>query len=377
VTARFLIVDDDASVRRCVAQILQAEGAHTYEAGDVRTAFDLARRVLPHLVLLDLWMPGEDGLSLPAWRQRDPVLKHTPVCAMIGDGRADMVRHVADLGIRDYILKPFGAETLLSKVRRYVDLSGGAPAGASSPSRVIVVDAHPAVRDGLRGGLGAFGWGVEGFADVAEAWEYLRRNGADAVLVSASLPNGDAEFLKNLLRADLRLSRCPILAMCVRGEEPKHRSGERSGFDGVIAKPIDIPALDARLLRLTGRDPAARLFRVDEGIEVVEIPDGLCESLAAAIEQRARERFRAAADRNGDAVLLNLLQVRRVCGVLVRLVARLAAMAREQGLRIRAAASPTVERDLGMVRETRGVAMDRSMEEARIYLAMERRDGFP
>ena len=109
-----LVVDDDQRIRTMLRRYLVEEGFRVSEAADgraMRTALDDA---LTDLVLLDLMMPGEDGLSLAREvRQRSDV----PIIMLTGKG--DLIDRVAGLeaGADDYIAKPFHLREVLARIR--------------------------------------------------------------------------------------------------------------------------------------------------------------------------------------------------------------------------------------------------------------------
>ncbi len=114
-TSRVLIVDDDLAVRRMLARSLEAEGYAVSLAGDGGSALVEIERSAPDLILLDVTMPGIDGLGV-ARRVRGkgdavPILLLTA-----RDGIADRVAGL-DAGADDYLVKPFATDELLARVR--------------------------------------------------------------------------------------------------------------------------------------------------------------------------------------------------------------------------------------------------------------------
>jgi two-component system, OmpR family, response regulator MprA len=110
-----LVVDDDAPVRRMLERTLGAEGYDVCAAADGGAALAAVERAVPDLVVLDVAMPGLDGLAV-ARRLRGKRLA-TPVLLLTArDGVADRVAGL-DAGADDYLLKPFAPEELLARVR--------------------------------------------------------------------------------------------------------------------------------------------------------------------------------------------------------------------------------------------------------------------
>ena len=111
---KILIVDDEPVVRRVLRRMLEREGYQLIEAGDGEDAVAKAKEHRPSLVLLDLHMPGMDGLAaLDALLGADPKLR---VIMVTGDGEEEHARAAMQRGACDYLSKPVEAETLRTSV---------------------------------------------------------------------------------------------------------------------------------------------------------------------------------------------------------------------------------------------------------------------
>ncbi len=110
-----LIVDDDTRVTNALRRILAYEGYHVSTALDGKTALEIARTKSPDLIILDLMLPGIDGLEicrrLRATENTVPILMLTA-----RDTIADRVLGL-EIGADDYLVKPFALEELLARVK--------------------------------------------------------------------------------------------------------------------------------------------------------------------------------------------------------------------------------------------------------------------
>ncbi len=146
--ASVLVVDDEPIVRDVVARYLERDGHTIVQAGDGKTARALLERELPALVVLDVMLPGLDGLSLMRWiRSRSDV----PVILLTARGdESDRIVGL-ELGADDYVTKPFSPRELAARVRGVLRR---VPAGDRPPDRLefgrIAIDAgsRQATRDG-------------------------------------------------------------------------------------------------------------------------------------------------------------------------------------------------------------------------------------
>jgi two-component system response regulator ResD len=118
-----LVVDDEPIVRDVVVRYLQRDGFTTLEAGDGDTARRLIETSDPQLVVLDVMLPGVDGLELCRWiRERSEL----PVILLTARGEeADRIVGL-ELGADDYVTKPFSPRELATRVRTVLRRSGGA-----------------------------------------------------------------------------------------------------------------------------------------------------------------------------------------------------------------------------------------------------------
>ncbi len=126
-----LVVDDDADVRMLLTMYLALDGFHAEEAADAAEALDAIRRHRPDMVLLDVMMPGRDGLDLLAELRRAGDI---PVIMVTARGEeADRVMGLR-LGADDYIVKPFSPAELVARITAVLRRKGGPPLPPSSSS---------------------------------------------------------------------------------------------------------------------------------------------------------------------------------------------------------------------------------------------------
>lgn len=157
--ATILIVEDDPDIRQLVAELMRKEGFVVEQAEDAPAMEAVLARTRPDLMILDLMLPGEDGLSIcRRIRARDglPIL-------MLSAKSEEIDRVVGlEMGADDYLPKPFGPRELLARVRAVLRR------GAASP-------AHPPRRR----------FGFEGFVIDLDARQLSDGAGAPLALTSA------------------------------------------------------------------------------------------------------------------------------------------------------------------------------------------------
>ena len=112
--ARILVVDDDPQTLRFVRDALSAAGYAPLVTGEPEQLARIVRAEKPRLVLLDLVLPGADGIEL---MQRVPELSDMPVIFISGYGRDETIARALEAGADDYIVKPFSPTELVARVR--------------------------------------------------------------------------------------------------------------------------------------------------------------------------------------------------------------------------------------------------------------------
>jgi DNA-binding NtrC family response regulator len=114
-TTRILVVDDEPDIRRLVCEILQDEGYEVAMAENASAARDLKKSYHPSLILLDIWMPDADGITLlKEWVAEDSIL--CPVIMMSGHGSVEAAVEATRLGAYDFLEKPLSMAKLLLTV---------------------------------------------------------------------------------------------------------------------------------------------------------------------------------------------------------------------------------------------------------------------
>ena len=288
--SRILVVDDEADIRRLLQEILVEEGYEVEVAADAREARSARARQLPDLVLLDIWMPDTDGISLlREWSASGG--EHCPVVMLSGHGTIETAVEATRLGAVDFIEKPLSLAKLLSTVERALE----------SPRR-------QSVRLGSPG---------------------------------AALPLGRSRLMQQL-RADLtRLAAypAPLLVLAEPGSEPEalarfvHRLGPRSGAPFIIVpgKVLDdalaLPTLcgDATQPGLLEQAAGGTLYLGN----FEDLPEGAQRLLAGVIENGGFQRGssqRVPFDARVIATALPGVEARCASGVRQELYAQLAVL---------------------------------------------------
>jgi len=290
--AQILVVDDEMGIRELLSEILEDEGHAVVLAESAGAARSLREAKRPDLVLLDIWMPDTDGITLlKEWASSGQLTM--PVVMMSGHGTIETAVEATRIGALDYLEKPIALQRLLSTVKRALrnhDLTAprqlsltalGRSASLMELRKRLAQLAQTAAPLMLRGEPGMlpeifarqlaapgapFLAGAELLADAPS--DLLARAGGGVLFLPdlARLQRGEQKNLEFLLaRADKHRARIvsfsPLDAKALI---------ERHGYDAALA---------ARLSELTLRLPALREFAED-------VPDLAAQMLAQLVEAR-------------------------------------------------------------------------------------------
>ncbi len=111
-----LVVDDAPLNRKLIRTILAKRKIRVLEAGDAERAFELIKERCPDLVLMDLQLPGMNGLEATRVLKSDPATNDIPVVILSAGSLSEDDLEMRQAGCAGLILKPFGAEEFLNTV---------------------------------------------------------------------------------------------------------------------------------------------------------------------------------------------------------------------------------------------------------------------
>jgi DNA-binding response OmpR family regulator len=141
---RVLVCEDDMAMVRIFQFLLKKQGVGAvFTATDGTKVTALAQREKPHLILLDLMLPGKDGLTVLKELKQNEATRSIPVVVISGIESQNQVSQAIDAGAADYVTKPFDSMELGSRLLQFLNslyntvaLEPGSPDnGAQPPNR--------------------------------------------------------------------------------------------------------------------------------------------------------------------------------------------------------------------------------------------------
>jgi PAS domain S-box-containing protein len=219
-----LVVDDEQAMREMLARFLRREGFGVALAPDGRSGIELARRVRPRAILLDVMMPHTDGWSVLSALKADPELADIPVIVVSGRREKGLA---LSLGAADYFTKPVDWQRL----HRVLDGLRGPALGTA----LLMLD-DDETRDLLRAELSRDGWTVREGGDREEALALLDDPALTVVLLDPGLSGAGGQDLLQRLRRDPERRRIPVIVVTAQAVD----RAERNRFGGQVREVIPL-----------------------------------------------------------------------------------------------------------------------------------------
>ena len=197
-----LIVEDDPDIAQLIVRYLERGGYRAITAGDGTAAMEIARTQTLDLIMLDVMLPGADGLTVLEWLKTDATTAAIPVLLLSivpDDGRGKL------LGAVGYLPKPVGEAALLARV--------GAVLRDKVGRRVLIADDDDGVHGLLAEYLRRAGHGVIEARDGEEAVELVAQQRPDMALLDVKMPRMDGVAALRAIRSSQFGRTLPVVMM--------------------------------------------------------------------------------------------------------------------------------------------------------------------
>lgn len=234
---KILVVDDEQDIREIIKIALTDAGFQVLEAGDGKTAIELAKKEKPDLITMDIMMPNIDGFEAAKIIKDDPETKDIPIIilSVLAQDKDKYLR-----GIADYVSKPFRPDELVVKIRQAIEKIGS----ASKLKNILVVDDESDVIDIIGLALKDKDFIITGAANGVEALEKLKICIPDLIMTDIRMPKMDGFELIKRLKKEPKYNNIPVIVITgthITEEDENH--GLTLGATKYITKPFTIDAL--------------------------------------------------------------------------------------------------------------------------------------
>jgi PAS domain S-box-containing protein len=258
-----LVVEDNPITRKMMRLALESERYDVLEAGDARTALDLAKKRPPDLVLQDYVLPDMDGLQLAEGLRALPGGSDLPIVVVTG-----MVSRIEELRARagpsiTFLPKPIEPSRLVEIVRTHLE---GGPGKVGQGRRVLVVDDEPLNLKLAALRLRDAGFEVETASSGEEALQKAPGSPPDAILSDVLMPGMDGFVLCAAVRQHPRLSHLPVVLLSsAYAEEADRKLARDMGASALLIRTPDLrEAIGALTESLQAGPPPAAAVETTE-----------------------------------------------------------------------------------------------------------------
>ena len=188
-TDSVLVVDDEVDILELITYNLSKEGFEVIAVETGEAALEHARRNAPALIVLDLMLPGLDGLTVCKQLKREPATAGIPILMLTAKSEDSDVVAGLELGADDYLTKPFSPRVLVARIRAVLRRRAeqGAPNGHAGAQRIeagsIVIDRnrHEVLCGGNEVTLSATEFAILWFLASHPSWVFSRTQIIDAI----------------------------------------------------------------------------------------------------------------------------------------------------------------------------------------------------
>ena len=251
--ATILVVDDERMVCDLLRAVLSRHGHEVLIATSGCEGLELFQKRQPRFTLLDLRMPGMNGIEvLTSIRALDP---KAAVIVLTGAGTTDLENQARQMGVTDFLSKGLSLEVLVGVMERVLQQPVKPPASPSqsadaqqAPSHsqeagsILVVDDEPQIRNLLRKFLSARGYQVRVASDGQQALAFVDKKTPDLIVLDVNMPGMNGiEVLKQLRAKNYAGG---VIFLTSSQDEMLLQEGLALGSIDVLGKPVDMERLE-------------------------------------------------------------------------------------------------------------------------------------
>jgi len=242
-SACILVVDDNPTNLKLVCDVLEYEGYEIWRAIDAEAAEATIAARLPDLVLLDLALPGMDGLTLTRKLRAGERTRHLVIVALTAFAMKGDEERARAAGCNGYITKPIDTQKLLVEVAGYLS-AREAPA---APLKILVIEDTATELKLVRHVLTGAGYEVDSAQAAEQALEAVRQNRPQVILLDLILPGMSGLELARVLKRDPESRGIYIVAITSFPERFSRDDALAAGCDAYLVKPISTRHLPVQL----------------------------------------------------------------------------------------------------------------------------------
>ncbi|MBM3285177.1 MAG: response regulator [Candidatus Aminicenantes bacterium] len=279
---KILVIEDEPDQSKLIKLRLEARGYEVMSVAKAREGIELARKVKPQLILMDMILPDMHGLDATIKLKASPETRDIPVIALSAVGSPDFIKACSQEGVAVYVKKPYDPKELFKTIERFIKIEevekkpkakvkrgdsidemlkaalsdfkipGEKTAGAkeerarrtgrkkSGPGSILIVDDDTSFGKAACATLSGRGYEVTIAFDSVSGLKQAFEKKPDLILLNLVLPAGGGESVLANLRKAPETEHIPVFIMSSLFSPKKLEDKARTlGAQGFIAKPIE------------------------------------------------------------------------------------------------------------------------------------------
>ena len=249
---KILVVEDNPLNLKLIKSLLEVGKYEVIDAMDATTGIQLAQQHRPDLILMDIQLPGMDGLTATRELKKDPALKDIPVVAITAHAMQGDDTNALEAGCSGYISKPIDTRSFLKKIPQFLQHNESIRKTSKHEScgykkRILIVDDEPVNIKVLEAKLPSNEYEVSRASSGKEALEKVADTYPEVILLDIMMPEMDGYEVTRRLKADPNTRHIPIIVVTALTETKDKIKALDAGAEEFISKPVNSTELIARI----------------------------------------------------------------------------------------------------------------------------------
>jgi two-component system cell cycle response regulator len=257
-TPTILVIEDNEMNMKLVRSILMLSRYRVLEAVNAEDGIQLAREHNPELILMDIQLPGMDGLSATRIIKKDPALKAIPVVALTSYAMPGDDKKALEAGCEAYITKPIDTRSFLGIVKKFFtnvqnptgfrkEVASQKEKNTRDRARIMIVNDDPENAKLLSAKLAKNQYEVLQAYGGMEAIEKAIKNSPDLILIDIMMSDLNGYEVTKWLKNESKTAHIPVILITALDSSKDKMQVFKSGADDFLSKPVNTIELLARV----------------------------------------------------------------------------------------------------------------------------------
>jgi two-component system cell cycle response regulator len=257
-TPTVLVIEDNEMNMKLVRSLLMLGRCRVLEAVNAEDGIQLAREHNPELILMDIQLPGMDGLSATRIIKKDPALKAIPVVALTSYAMQGDNKKASEAGFDAYITKPIDTRSFLGTVKKFCtnaqnptefrkEVESQKEKNTRDRARILIVDDDPRNVKLLSAKLAKSQYEILQAYGGMEALEKAIKTSPDLILLDIMMADLNGYEVTKWLRNESKTAHIPVILITGMDSSKDKIQGFESGAEDFLSKPVNTFELLARV----------------------------------------------------------------------------------------------------------------------------------